>query len=253
MSAQSLFHAALLDADRDIPSGLIDSAGNVANARFGVYRNTVVVSLRDALTACFPILAKLLGPQNFMQLAGIYRHQYPPKSPLMMFYGDDMPQLLDTFAPLQHIGYLADVARLEIAMRRSYHAADATPIDPAALQQLSAETLTQTVLTFAPATALIQSNWPLYDIWRFNSVADTPAPQAIAQSALITRTQFDPTPHPLTAAQYAWTASVQNGETLGQAYDHATLIEPNFDLSSFLALLLNTGCIDNFEIEGARP
>ena len=242
MKVQTQFREALFDAARDAPRGLQDSAGNPAGSRYDVYRNNVVTSLQDALARNFPILVKLLGEQIFGSLADIYLHQHPPQSPLMMQYGDQMPTLLAGFAPLEHIGYLADVARLEIALRDSYHAADADPIDPSTFAIDDAE-LALTTLTFAPATALIHSVWPLFDLWRFNTEPDAPAPQAVPQPVLITRAEFDPQPHPLTPAQYEWIVSVRQGDTLGTAHAQALQTDATFDLTPLLTLLLTNNAL----------
>lgn len=251
MSAISQFRSALLDAAQDAPRGVLDGNGKPANARYDVYRNNVVVALQDALRANFPILNKLLGPDVFEPLADVYLHKHLPRTAMMMFYGNHMPDLIANLAPLKDIGYLADVAELELALRRSYHAADADPIDPTSLA-LDDAALAQVTLTFAPATALIQSDWPLFDIWRFNTQNDAPAPQAIAQSILITRTQFDPEPHALTPAEYAWAVTVQNGETLGTAHANALQIDAAFDLTPLLLLLLRTNALTTPPTKGRR-
>jgi hypothetical protein len=250
MSVQAQFRASLLDASAQPPAGLQDGAGQPASTRYNIYRNNVVVALRDALHSNFPILAKLLGAETFLKLADDYLHQHPPTSPLIMYYGCEMPAFLDDFAPLKHIGYLPDIAALELALRQSYHAKDAAPLDAAALTTAD---LAQTTLTFAPATCLIQSDWPLYDVWRFNTDVDAPAPRAIAQSVLITRAEFDPEPHPLTPAQYAWAMSIQHGQTLGTAQEHALNIDSAFDLTPLLTLLLTNNALSTTPIKGSRP
>ena len=79
----------------------------------------------------------------------------------MMFYGTDMPGFLARFEPTSRIGYLPDVARLELALRESYHAADAAPVDPAILQATPAETLMASRVGLAPSLRLLRSRWPV--------------------------------------------------------------------------------------------
>lgn len=236
---QTHFRAALLDAARPVPPGLLDGHGAPAGRRFSVYRNNVAVSLTEALRTGFPVLQKLLGAGNFDQLAGLFLRAHPPSSPLMMHYGAEMPHFLEGFAPLQHLGYLADVARLELALRRSYHAADAAPLDPAELASLPPADIPNARLAFAPATQLIVSPWPLYDIWRFNTEDGAPKPQAVAQSVLVARPEFDPQPHALSPADAAFCAAAMSGQTIGHAVVAAEAEDAAFDLTPLLGLLLS--------------
>ncbi|MEL6619425.1 MAG: DNA-binding domain-containing protein [Pseudomonadota bacterium] len=253
MTGQSAFRAALLDPDCAVPEGLIDGKGRPTTKRFNVYRNNVTVALVDALRTAFPVIAKLLGDANFDRLAPIYVRAHPPTSPLMMHYGTEMPAFLEGFEPLAHIGYLPDVARLELALRRSYHAADATPLDPARLAELPPEDLMAATLRLSPAVELIRSDWPLYDIWRFNTQGDAPKPEPGAQPTLITRAQFDPHPHALDPAAAAWVAAVQDGAPLSDAQGAATAHNAEFDLAPLLTLLMQNGALCDLKTPKEQP
>ncbi|KPA22199.1 hypothetical protein shim_16460 [Shimia sp. SK013] len=235
--SQTEFRGALLDGARDRPLGLVDDKGRAAGRRFDVYRNNVAVSLTDALATGFPTIAKLLGEENFKAIAGVFLRQSPPASPLMMHYGAGFPEFLADFAPLQHLGYLADVARLELALRRSYHAADVPPIAPDALAAFAPEQLGSVIMTFAPAVETLQSPWPIHAIWAFN-MADGPKPDAIAQDVLITRTEFDPKPHALSAGSFACLTALMAGAPLGDAAAKGAEAAQDFDFGALLALLL---------------
>ena len=179
--SQENFRIALLDPEMARPGGLVDDQGAPAGRRFDVYRNNVTASLTEALEAAFPVLRKLVGEGNFKLLANVYLRKHPPSSPMMMFYGDEMPGFLSDFGPTSQTGYLPDVARLELELRQSYHAGDATLIDPQALQDLSPDRLMAARFEFAPSLKLIQSDWPVYAIWAFNNLPDAPKPEMAAQ------------------------------------------------------------------------
>lgn len=241
MDGQRTFRAALLDARHPVPDGLITPAGDVAERRFGVYRNNVVQSLIEAMRAGFPVIEKLIGAENFTNLAHGYVRANPPTSPLMMEYGGGFCDYLRGFAPLSHIAYLPDVARLELAMRRSYHAADCTPLDAARLGALDEAALPHVRLIFAPAAQLIaSSDWPLYDIWRYNMEPGAPKPQARPQAVLITRPGFDPLPHPLSPEAGAWVQNLMTGAQLGTAGP------AGFDPSETFPLLITQGALTDF-------
>ena len=240
---QPQFRAAIFDAAQPVPDGLLDGLGQPAGRRFNVYRNNVAVSLTEAMHTAFPVITKLLGPSNMDGLAGLFLRAHPPASPLMMHYGQPMPQFLADFAPLQHLGYLPDVARLELALRASYHAADTPAFDPAELGQVTPEVLMQSRLRLAPSLRLLQSPWPLHDLWAFNTQSGAEKPRAIAQDVLITRPEFDPAPHALTKAQGAWIAAILADQTIGTAQEAAQALAPDFDLTPLLTLLISNNAL----------
>jgi len=238
---QTTFRAALLDPAAPVPQGLTDGASGPAGKRYAVYRNNVTSSLIEAMKTAFPLVGKLIGAQNFAQLARLFVRQHPPSSPLMMFYGIEFPEFLETFTPLSHIAYLPDAARLDLALRQSYHAADVAPFDPSGFEILSPEALLTATLTLAPATIILRSAWPLFDIWAYNQNRDVGKPRNAAQDILITRQTFDPAPHLLPTGAAQWLAELDAKATLGAAHDAATATAPDFDLSTSLGLALSTG------------
>ncbi|MBT8459768.1 MAG: DUF2063 domain-containing protein [Boseongicola sp.] len=244
---QTTFRQALLDPDAPRPDGLADGQGREAGRRFDVYRNNVTVALGDALETAFPTVAKLVGAQNFKLLAAAYLRQHPPKSPLMMFYGEDMPAFLATFQPTSTIGYLPDIARLELAMRHSYHAADARAFDPAVLQSIPPEKLMASVVTLAPATRLIRSRWPIHAIWAFNNQPEAPKPIMASEDTLILRAELDPVPHLLPKGGGAFVEALLDGESLGTAIERATIENEAFDLSEMLALLITNNALTDLK------
>lgn len=240
---QTDFRTALLDAEAEIPTGLGDAKGGPAGGRFSVYRNNVVVSLTEALATAFPLLRKLLGTEAFGQLAGIFVRQQPPSSPLMMFYGQGLPAFLEDFEPLAHIKYLPDCARLDLALRQSYHAADSAAPDTELLQDPARAMDAR--FDLAPATHVLRSAWPLYDIWAFNMQDGAPKPRAVAQDVLIARAEFDPAPHLLPPGAADWLAELSSGRTLGQATENVLNRHPEFDLATTLTLALSSRALAN--------
>ncbi|MEW2913798.1 DNA-binding domain-containing protein [Leisingera sp. JC11] len=247
---QTEFTRAMMDAGQPVPDGLTDHLGRPAGRRFSVYRNNVAVSLSEAMNSAFPVISKLLGKQNMDGLAGIYLRQHPPSTPLMMFYGAHFPAFLEGMEQLRHLGYLGDVARLELALRRAYHAADAAPIAPEALGTLSPDQLMNTRLTLAPAVDVLCSSWPIHAIWRYNTEDGAPKPEAQAQDVLITRPEFDPIPQVLPPAGAHWIRALMGGATIGEALEQAAAADETFDLGATLALLLQGGAITGLDSKG---
>lgn len=244
MSAdQTEFREAILDPSASRPDGLIDGKGQPAGRRFDVYRNNVTVSLGEALETAFPVVRKLVGDQNFKTLASIFLRQHPPSSPLMMFYGAEMPAFLETFEPAKSIGYLPDIARLELALRESYHAEDSTPIDPDVLGKTNPEDLMASTVTLAPTVRLISSPWPVHAIWAFNTVDGAPKPEMVPQDVLVVRPDMDPEPQLLPTGGAIFVNALLNKRSFGDALEAASTQFNNFDLSAVLAILIGAGAI----------
>jgi len=247
---QTHFVQAMMDPSLPVPDGLSDAQSRPAGRRFNVYRNNVATSLTEAMHSAFPVITKLLGKENMDGLSGLYLRAHPPTSPLMMFYGAQFPAFLAGLEQLAHLGYLADVARLELALRTAYHAADATAITADALAAIPPEDLMQARVMLAPSVQVIQSPWPLYDIWRYNTAQAAPKPEPVAQDVLITRPEFDPIPHSLPVGGATWITGLMQGATFAEAHDNTLTTTPEFDLGTMLALLLQGGALINLDSKG---
>jgi len=235
---QTDFVRAMLDPAMTPPVGLTNPDGAPATKRFDVYRNNVAVSLTEALETAFPVIRKLVGEEFFKAMAGVFLRQYPPSSALLMFYGAEMSEFLAGFEPVQHLKYLPDVARLELALRQSYHATDAKAVNPETLQDLPADRLMAARMTFAPAMTLLRSHWPIHGIWRANMEDDAPKPEPKGENVLITRPEYDPVLTTLAPGGGTFVAKLIEGAPFSQALDAATAQVPDFDLSATLGTLL---------------
>ncbi|PJI91205.1 putative DNA-binding protein [Yoonia maricola] len=237
---QAAFKAAMLDPAAAVPPGIVNPDGAAASKRFDVYRNNVAVSLSDALETAFPVIRKLVGDAFFRAMAGVYIRKHPPKTPLMMFYGDAMPDFIGRFEPTKSIGYMPDIARIELAMRHAYHAADASPIKPEALSTLAPDALMGAKMRIAPATQTVISNYPIHAIYLANTQTDAPKPVMQPEAALITRAGFDPQIHLINAAATTCIEALKSGQSLGQAMATA---DDTVDLGAVLGLLLAQGAV----------
>ena len=231
---QAAFAHALLNPEAAIPLGIVDPQGRPAPKRFSVYRNNVASSLTRALEAAFPTVRKLVGEEFFAAMAVVFLRAHPPRSRMLMLYGKDFPGWLETFPPVAHLGYLPDAARLDQAMRESYHAADSAPLAEAAFQRLIGANIAGLRLRLAPSIRLVRSRWPVVAIWMANAEGG-PAPRPGPEDALVLRPEFDPRPYRLPAGGGIFVRGLLDGQNLGQCLD---LGGPALDLSAVLATLV---------------
>lgn len=167
MTAQDVFTQALLQPAQLCPDGLRSWNGSDPALRFAVYRNNVLVSLVDALAATFPVVQALVGEEFFRAMAALFVRAHPPQSRILAWYGADLADFIDRFEPAASLPYLADVARLEMARVRAYHAADATAVPPQVLQAALSqpERLATLRLGLHPSLQVRVSRYAVFSLW----------------------------------------------------------------------------------------
>ena len=126
-------------------------------------------------------------------MARLFIAAHPPSSPLMMFYGDGFADFIASFEAARDLSYLADVARLEAARTRAYHAEDAMPLEPSVLQSVGAEELGHLHVKLHPSVEIVSSAFPIVTIFAMH-MGDTPL-DAITdwhgEAALVVRPHLD--------------------------------------------------------------
>lgn len=226
---QARMHAALWSPVT--PEGL--GAAEGLEQRFAVYRNNVQHGLARALAQRFPVVERLVGAEFFAAMARVFAAAHPPATPVLLDWGEGFADFLAGFAPVRHLAYLPDVARLEWARGLAYHAADVAPADPARLGQIAPERLR---LVLAPSVHAFRSRHPAFNIWRQNQPGVEPAPLPKGpEFALLGRTPgFAVATEPLDALRYAVLEALLAGKSFAEAVHTA----PGADPTPLLALLI---------------
>jgi hypothetical protein len=243
LQTQTSFAAALTDTDMPVPDGLSSWNGSRPERRFGVYRNNVIVGLIGALASRFPAAEKIVGEEFFAAMAHAFIQISPPRSPLLLAYGDDFGDFVSTFEPAQSLEYLPDVIRMEAARGHAYHAADAAPLDAAILATVAPEMVGELRFIPHPSLWIIRSVHPVISIWAMNAGVMPLAPieDWQAQDALVIRPEMTVEVHPLPAGGATLLLSLAAGENLAAAVEAATQEAADFDISANLAGALQAG------------
>ncbi|HET6377775.1 MAG TPA: DNA-binding domain-containing protein [Methylocella sp.] len=238
-SWQSEFAHALRSPGAFVPQGVISHNSEQPFRRFAVHRNNVIVGLLGALEARFPATRKIVGPDFFKAAARLFIQAHPPRSPVMMFFGDALPAFLESFEPAKDVPYLADVARLEAARTRSYHAKDARPLTEAQLRETAPAALPELSFTLHPSLEIVESPHPIVTIWMMNSGLLEPAPIAPwrGEDALVLRPKLSVEVRILLPGGKTFLRRLARGQKLQEAADAALADDPGFDLPANLAAL----------------
>lgn len=244
---QAEFTAALLDPALACPQGLRAWNGSDPAARLAVHRNNVVGSLLDALADTFPVVQELVGVEFFRAMAAVYVRQSPPRSRMLSRYGEDFADFIERFGPAASVPCLPDMARLEMARVRAYHAADAEAL---ALQAVSPalareDRVAQLRLVFHPSVSVLRSRHAVVSLWAAHQdgsdlgAIDPDEPE----DALVLRSGLDVLVLSLPPGGADFTEALLSGRALADAAADAMTAEAALDVSTTLALLVSHGAL----------
>lgn len=238
---QRNFGEAIFADDAPIPATIRAATGPATASRFGIYRNNVMAGLIKAVAERYPVVRKLLWDDAFDCAARLYVTMEPPRGPVLFEYGESFPAFLRRIGQCAAADYLADIAELEAARTRAYHAADATPVGPDAFAALPADGLADLRVILHPSVALLHSRFPVVSIWEASVYAsdnDKMISTWKPEPALVARPDLDVEVRRLSAGAYDFLAALAAGETVGSAAVRATAQVPDFDLAEAFATLI---------------
>lgn len=241
------FACALRQPGRPVPDPIGKTDGAPSLKRFSVYRNNVAMSLRAALAATYPVVKTLVGEDFFAAMARIYVSDHLPSTPVLLSYGCNFPDFIETFEPARQLPYLPDVARVEWSLNESYHAADARPITVQVLSALDPEALERVRFVFHPSLRLIRSEWPVLSIWHAHQQDDPAAylpslAEACGECGFVVRPKLAVGATLLPAAGFKLLAALRDCETLTEAAGVLPKAA-QADLSAMLATIFAAGAV----------
>ena len=254
-SFQSGFASSLLDPHPILPPGLVSHNLVSPPKRFGVYRNNVRTSLTEALASRFPVTRRIVGADFFAAMAQEFIRISPPRSPVLLTYGDSFPDFVDGFEPASCLPYLSDVMRLETARGRAYHAADAPPLSGDELARIAPDDLGNLMLQAHPSLTVLRSAYPVATIWTMNNEGSEPLPieDWDGEDVLITRPSMLVEVRNLPPGCGTFFQALLDGDTLSGAANKAQGSAEAFDLSIALSLLLQSGAFQGLISESLTP
>lgn len=217
-----------------------------AQRRLQIYRNHHRVSLTSALSACFPVVERLLGTACFAALARRYVETHPPAAGHLLTYGQGFPAHLAGSETLAGLEYVAEVAAVEWLRQEAYHAEDAPRLHLARLAEVPPAAQARLCLGLHPSVRLLRSPYPVVSIWRTNHRDAEPAVVSLAgggENAMVWRSARGIEVDAVDGATVAMVGRMQSGEPFSLACEAALARDPAFDPGRALAGLCRSGVV----------
>jgi hypothetical protein len=243
---QQAFVAALFSAAPG-PGARLREQGERLRRGLSAYRANQQAIAERALAAACPTTAALVGDEDFAALArGLWRAQPPARGDLAQ-WGHHLPAFIEAQRDLSPWPYLADTARLDLALQRCEAAADAV-LEPATLALLAQREPDALRLELLPAVQVLDSPWP---IGRIHAAHREPSPAGFAamqaaieagqaEAVVVSRRGWRAEVSVVEAPVCAWMQSLAASRTLDAALA-AAQAHGAFDFDAWLVQALQQG------------
>ena len=245
---------------------LLDARSSQTTRGLAAYQANGHALAQRSLLAAYPVIAALIGVDNFALLARDLWHHHPPQCGDLAQWGDALPGFLQTNQQLTDAPYLSDVARAEWALHRAAGAPDAEP-DLPSFARLGQEDPQGLALTLAPGTAVITSPYPVASLITahlFEEPSLVEAAQRLrdgqGEHALVWRQGVRPRVAGMETAGALLVKALLAGADLPQALDAACAnADPGaasdvFDFSAWLTAAVTDGLVIGVHrLASARP
>ena len=136
--------------------------------RLEIYRHNVFTTLTSALRDLYPVTESIVGAPFFTHLAEQFIRDTPSRSGDLNIFGGEWSDFLCGRAGVDNLTYLPDVAALEWAWHRAFHAAEYPPFDLSKLASVPRDQHGALRFILHPSVSLIASSYPIVRIWQVN-------------------------------------------------------------------------------------
>lgn len=210
------------------------------------YRSNGHELAHRALAAAYPVVAQLLGEENFTPLARGLWARHPPRRGDLAHWGAQLAQYVESLPDLSgEEPFIADVARVEWLLHVAATAADAL-LDTASLQLLAQQDPSTFTLVLAPGTACVASAHPVASIINAHLLGEPALEEAgrrlrggFAEAALVWREGFKPRLREALPGEAAFIAALQEKRSLADSLQAA----PELDFNQWLAPAVRGGLL----------
>lgn len=163
------------EASRRVLPGLRPVGKVEPDRTLEIYQSALRSVVEGALREIFPVCAALVGDACFRGVARHYAARHASRRADLGRIGDALPELMPSLAFLDGVPYLADVARLELALHSAADAADPTRTAGQDAARRIADALSGAPdrwrFVLPPSATLLESEHPVRAIWSAHRVA----------------------------------------------------------------------------------
>ena len=217
--------------------------------RFQLYHNNIAISFRGALAGVYPVVNKLVGDEFFHHLACEYSYRHPSRGGNLHGFGELLPTFLIDFPGVENLFYLPDVARLEWAYHRVFHAQEDAVLNIQKLTSLDEEASSRLRFKISSSCRVLSSAYPTLKIWQMNQHGSMTEEVDLDEGGVqlvVRRLGADVVFEPLNKATFTLLQSLSEGRLFVEACEEAVAADPDCDVGAMLKELIERRLLTEF-------
>jgi hypothetical protein len=152
--------------ERGTPDGVLAAPPHgTRRERLEVYINGYPARVQEAIEESYPAVTHVIGHRATHELVSRYVPALTQYSYNLNDVGAEVPRFLCHDMLAERFPFLGDLARLEWAVARAFHAEGRPALDPQPLATWTEEQWQHAVMQFQPSVAVVCSPWPISELW----------------------------------------------------------------------------------------
>ncbi|NOR70279.1 MAG: hypothetical protein GQ532_11415 [Methylomarinum sp.] len=162
LNLQLNFKDTLMTGKNDIDTLL----NNNSHSAVAIYKNAYQVRLIETLKADYPVLAALLGTDQFNELSMEYLSEYPSTSFTLRHFGRHLSQFLKQNAIYKKQPYLAEMADFEWQLTDVFDMANSPLATIDDMSNIKAEHWPYLTIKFQDTVKCLYQHWNIVDVYQ---------------------------------------------------------------------------------------
>ncbi len=247
--AADLQRASLHDLKNIILPGKFDS-----NELMQVYRNNYYISLTEALRSVYVSVDKLVGKGFFDFVAHGYIEAHPSRSGNLHELGGEFETYIGALEQAASVPYIADVAKLDWAWHRMFHAEDSNSLAIDVLVGYQHKDFGALCFQLVPACQILKMDYTVFGLWNhcreipgFES-SDELSYENEQQFIMIYRSGLDVVVAMVSQAKALFIEKLREGMCLADVAELAMEVDTEFQLPDALQSLFVQEVVSGIEL-----
>lgn len=216
---QKKFQAALIGNDSDFINSIVATKSPSKKMRINIYADGYFARLLEVLSDNYSELCQYMGKTAFNKMAKRYLDNYPSNFRSIRWFGDKLPIFLESYMPYQKRPILAELAKFEWAIGKTFDALDSNILTIEELKNIPASSWGEMKFTFHPSVEHHHFDYNVANIW--DGLLDKQIKRAVKkhQAVLFWRNQLETFYRPLPKVDSFAICFAMNGQSFAEICD----------------------------------